>query len=368
MKAIEAMQVELGARSYPIYIGSGILSELGRYLKELPLGKKVLLITNAAVKSLYGAVAQNALQKAGFQVEFGEIGDGEQNKTLATAEQLYELAFSKGLDRKSAVVVLGGGVTGDVGGFFAATYLRGLPFIQVPTTLLAQVDSSVGGKVAVNHPRGKNIIGSFYQPACVLADVDLLRTLPLRELRSGLAEVIKYGVIGSERFFAWLEENMPRLLAGDAEALIYAVRASCRMKAQVVEEDETETGRRAILNYGHTVGHAIETLTGYECYTHGEAVAIGMVVAARLAVFIGLLPAADLKRLERLIGRAGLELEIPTGLTASALITSFYHDKKAGAGRLVFVLPQAMGRVIISDNISEETIRKFFNRCLNSGA
>lgn len=359
---MEIIKVDLGDRSYPIYIGAGIVSELGNCLKKLPVGKNTLLITNSTVRNLYGPDAEKSLKEAGFLVTFGEIGDGEQNKTLATAGRLYDLAFDKGIDRRSPVVVLGGGVTGDVAGFVAATYLRGVPFIQVPTTLLAQVDSSVGGKVAVNHPRGKNIIGVFYQPGFVLADVALLKTLPPRELRSGLAEVIKYGVIWSADFFAWLEENIETLLAGDTEALIRVVQESCRIKAKVVEKDETEGGLRAILNYGHTVGHAVEALTGYGKYTHGEAVGIGMVSAARLAVALGLLNASDLSRIEVLIRRAGLALELPDNLAPKDLINSFYHDKKAAGGRLTFVLPLSIGKVSINKNLSDEIIEKFFNQ------
>jgi len=333
---------------------------LGDCLKKLPVGKNTLLITNGTVRNLYGPDAEKSLKEAGFEVTFGEIGDGEQHKTLATAERLYDLAFDKEIDRKSAVVVLGGGVTGDVGGFVAATYLRGVPFVQVPTTLLAQVDSSVGGKVAVNHPRGKNIIGVFYQPGFVLADVDLLKTLPPRELRSGLAEVIKYGVIWSADFFAWLEENIETLLAGNTEAFIHIVRESCRIKAKVVEKDETEGGLRAILNYGHTVGHAVEALSGYGKYTHGEAVGLGMVSAARLAVSLGLLDASDLGRIEALIRRAGLALELPDYLAAKDLIRCFHHDKKTAGGRLTFILPLSIGRVSINNNLSDDLIEQFF--------
>ncbi|OPY62426.1 MAG: 3-dehydroquinate synthase [Pelotomaculum sp. PtaU1.Bin065] len=359
---MEIIKVDLGARSYPIYIGAGIIKELGNCLKALPVGEKALLITNCTVRSLYGTHAEKSLKEAGFHVAFGVIGDGEQNKTLATAGHLYDLAFDIGLDRKSPVVVLGGGVTGDVAGFVAATYLRGVPFIQVPTTLLAQVDSSVGGKVAVNHPRGKNMIGAFYQPGFVLADVALLKTLPPRELRSGLAEVVKYGVIWSEDFFAWLEENIEALLAGDTEALIHVVRESCRIKAAVVEQDETEGGLRAILNYGHTFGHAVETLTGYGRYTHGEAVGIGMVAAARLAAALGLLSVSALGRIEALIRRAGLALEMPRNLTPKDLVDSFHHDKKAAGGRLAFVLPLSIGKVSVNKDLSAEMIEKHLNQ------
>jgi len=359
---METIIVDLGARSYPIYIGAGIISKLGSYLKSLPVGKNALLVTNRTVRRLHGPDAEKSLTEAGFRVTVGEIGDGEQYKTLATAGCLYDLAFDRGIDRKSPVIVLGGGVTGDVAGFFAATYQRGVPFIQVPTTLLAQVDSSVGGKVAVNHPRGKNIIGVFYQPGFVLADVAVLKTLPPRELRSGLAEVIKYGIIRSGDFFAWLEENIDALLAGDPEALIHVVRESCRIKAKIVEEDETEGGLRAILNYGHTVGHAVEALTGYGIYTHGEAVGIGMVTAARLAVALELLKVSDLGRIEALVRRAGLPLEVPKNLKPKDLVNSFYQDKKATGGRLTFILPLRIGEVLIEKDLSEEQIVEYFSQ------
>lgn len=353
---MDALEVDLGVRSYQIYVGTGIIAAVGNYLKSLPVGKKVLLVTNHTIRRLYGPEVERSLTEGGYQVTVGEIGDGEQYKTLATAGRLYDLAFDRGLDRKSPVVALGGGVTGDVAGFVAATYLRGVPLIQVPTTLLAQVDSSVGGKVAVNHPRGKNIIGVFYQPGFVLADVALLKTLPPRELRSGLAEVIKYGVIWSGEFFTWLEENMEALLAGETEPLLHVVRESCRIKATVVAQDETEGGLRAILNYGHTVGHAVETLTGYGKYTHGEAVGIGMVAAARLAAARGLLPVTDLGRIENLVRRAGLPVEIPEEVAPEGLVESIRHDKKATGGRITFILPRRIGKVFMERSLSAEMI------------
>ncbi|MHB1041514.1 MAG: 3-dehydroquinate synthase [Eubacteriales bacterium] len=356
---MEMIKVDLGTRSYPIYIGSGILTGLGKLLGKLSVGKKVLLVTNSNIRRIYGGMAEQSLAGAGFLVSVGEIGDGEEHKTLATAERLYDQSFTAGLDRTCPVIALGGGVTGDVAGFVAATYMRGVPFIQAPTTLLAQVDSSVGGKVAVNHPAGKNIIGAFYQPRLVLADVTVLRTLPPRELRSGLAEVIKYGVIWDEMFFSWLEENIGALLAGEPDALVYAVRESCRAKALVVEQDETEGGLRAILNYGHTVGHAVEVLTGYGRCTHGEAVGIGMVAAARLAEALELLDRCECARIEALVRGAGLPVEIPGELTTRDLLQCFYHDKKVTGGRLTFVLPERIGKVIIKRDLDEDLLLKF---------
>lgn len=361
---METIKVDLGDRSYPIHIGAGILPELGNYLKKLPVEKKALLVTNPTVNRLYGKTAADSLARAGFQVTVAEMGDGEEYKTLATAEKLYDQAFAAELDRKSPVIALGGGVVGDVAGFVAATYMRGVPFVQVPTTLLAQVDSSVGGKVAVNHPRGKNIIGAFYQPHLVLADINTLKTLPAREVRSGLAEVIKYGVIWSAEFFAWLEENVDALLKGEADALVYAVRESCRIKARVVAEDETEQGLRAILNYGHTVGHAVEALTGYTRYTHGEAVGIGMVAAARLAVALGMLTEPGRARIEALVRRAGLPTALPGDLATEGLLEYIYHDKKVTGGRLTFVLPEGIGRVMIEDDLDKDLLLELFsNAC-----
>ncbi|OPY57862.1 MAG: 3-dehydroquinate synthase [Pelotomaculum sp. PtaU1.Bin035] len=353
---MEIIKVNLGARSYPIYTGAGILQNLGGYMRDLPVGKNVLVITNPTVRHLYCRIVEESLAEAGYCVTVGEIGDGEEFKTLNTAKSLYDLAFDSGIDRSSPVIALGGGVVGDTAGFVAATYLRGVPFIQVPTTLLAQVDSSVGGKVAVNHPRGKNIIGVFYQPRLVLADVSLLKTLPPRELRSGLAEVIKYGVIWSEEFFTWLEGKTGLLLACETDALTRVVRESCRIKANVVEEDETEGGLRAILNYGHTFGHAVEALTGYKKYTHGEAVGIGLVVAARLAESLGFLAAADCTRIESLVSRAGLPREIPENLTPKDIVGCFYHDKKTVGGRLTFILPGRIGKVDIIRDLEEHLI------------
>jgi len=355
---MKTVQVNLGPRSYPIHIGSGLLNGLGNYLKAFNYGKKILLISNPAVFGLYGNLVKESLSGAGFEFVAAEIGDGEEHKTLATAEKLFDLAFSGELDRRCPVVALGGGVVGDVAGFVAATYLRGVPFIQVPTTLLAQVDSSVGGKVAVNHPRGKNIIGAFYQPGLVLADTDTLGTLPVREIRSGLAEVIKYGVIWDADFFTWLEENIEKLLAGDHEALTVAVWESCRIKARVVEEDETEQGLRAILNFGHTVGHAVEALTEYKLYTHGEAVGIGMAAAARLAESLGMFKPADRERVVNLIRRAALPVDIPEGLSTDDMLASFYHDKKVTGGRLTFVLPEGIGRVSVRKDIEEGVLKK----------
>ncbi|MCL2766828.1 MAG: 3-dehydroquinate synthase [Peptococcaceae bacterium] len=354
--------VDLGERSYPIYTGVGLLSQVGNYIENLPIGEKVLVVSNRTVGRLYAEKLMNSLSESGKQAYLVVIEDGEQYKTLDLAQKLYDHAFNFGLDRKSPIIALGGGVVGDLAGFVAATYLRGLPFIQVPTTLLSQVDSSVGGKVAVNHPRGKNIIGSFYQPICVLADIELLQTLPGRELQSGLAEVIKYGVISDAGFFSWLEDNMDQLLAGDQDITSNAIKQSCRIKADIVARDEKESGLREILNFGHTIGHAVETLSGYSRFTHGEAVSIGMVAAARLSVARGLFDAGQMERLIKLLERVNLPLEIPEDLEPADLLSCLYHDKKAVDGKLAFVLPIDLGEIYVEKNVDPSMVIKLLEK------
>lgn len=350
------VNIDLGSRSYNIHIRPGLLNLLAGYMKELDTGRKVLMITNPTLHRLYGAAVKKGLREAGYQVVVGEVPDGEEYKALSQAERLYDLAFTREMDRRCPVLALGGGVMGDLAGFVAATYLRGVPFIQVPTTLLAQVDSSVGGKVAVNHPAGKNIIGAFYQPVAVFTDLNTLVTLDPREIRGGLAEVIKYGVIADGEFFAWLEDNLDRVLAVDMKAMEYIVEKSCRIKAAVVQADETEQGMRAILNFGHTVGHAVEALTGYKVYRHGEAVAIGMAVAAKLAVNTGMMDNAGAVRIESLLARAGLPTAVPGELDNEQILALLRRDKKVIAGSLTFVLPVGVGSVEIIKDVREEDI------------
>lgn len=352
------IDVALGSRSYPIYIAGGLLNNLGAYLSEMPLGKKVLLVTDTNVDSLYGDKVRNLLEQAGFQVAVVRVTAGENAKTLEQAAGLYDTAFNHGLDRTCPVVALGGGVVGDLSGFVAATYMRGVPFVQVPTTLLAQVDSSVGGKVAVNHPRGKNIIGAFYQPKMVLIDVDTLQTLNARELRAGLAEVIKYGIIWDKEFFAWLEENSSRVLHLETAALEYVIETCCKIKVAVVEQDETEQGRRAILNYGHTIGHAIESLSGYGTYLHGEAVAIGMIIEARLARNRNLLTDDEVTRIIQLLSQVQLPVSVPRELTAKDMIKSMYTDKKVTESKLTFALPVSIGYCKVFQGLSESEIEQ----------
>jgi 3-dehydroquinate synthase len=319
-------------------------------------GNRILVITNPTVRALYGGTVQKSLAAAGFVVCEIEIPDGEEFKTLDTVKELYGKALDIGLERGDAVVALGGGVVGDTAGFFAATYKRGVALVQVPTTLLAQVDSSVGGKVGVNHPRGKNLIGAFHQPRFVVADVTTLNTLPVREIRAGLAEIIKYGIIRDVRFFEWLENRLQNLLNLEQTALEHAVSLSCRIKADVVSADEREEGIRAILNYGHTVAHALEAVGCYHHFVHGEAVGVGMVAAARLAVRLGMLSVPEAERIAALVARAGLPVEIPAGMDAEEIISAMFHDKKVVENRLTFVLPEAIGRVRIAHGVPVESI------------
>lgn len=355
------IRVNLGERSYPILIGSSQLPELGNHLVSLSLAPRLFVVTNEVVGKLYGETVIRSLQMAGFDVIYYELPDGEEYKSLESADKLYTRAIEEGLERQGAVIALGGGVIGDLAGFVAATYMRGVPFVQVPTTLLAQVDSSVGGKVAVNHPLGKNMIGCFYQPRLVFADVATLKTLPLREVRAGLAEVIKYGVIWDQSFFEFLEDNLEKILVLDQETLIEVVRRSCAIKAEIVEKDETEQGLRAILNFGHTIGHALEVLTEYRVYKHGEAVAAGMVAAARIAEEKGLCSPDVSERLIGFLERAGLPWRIP--FKAEEIMAVLPRDKKVKMGKIRFVLPVAIGCVVIDSDVSSDVIRSAIEKC-----
>jgi 3-dehydroquinate synthase len=351
------IKVTLPGRVYPIVIERGVLGEIGRWMDTQGLGHKVAVISNPWVAERYGPAVLISLRDAGRAAELLTVPPGEGAKTLAEAERLYmELARLR-LDRRSVVVALGGGVVGDLAGFVAATYLRGIDYVQVPTTLLAQVDASVGGKTAVDLPVGKNLVGAFHQPSLVIADVDTLATLPPRELRAGLAEVIKYGVIADAALFARLEEEADAVLAADPAILIALVQRSCEIKAEVVIADERETGLRAILNFGHTVGHAVEALTGYSTLLHGEAVAIGMVAAARMAVRQRMLAAPAAERLRSLIERYALPTEIPATLSPEAILETMQLDKKTRDGQLQFVLPTRIGAVEIGCAVTETDAR-----------
>ncbi|MCL4439748.1 MAG: 3-dehydroquinate synthase [Firmicutes bacterium] len=353
--SMKTIEVVLGEKSYPIYIGNNILSGIGEFVKRLQTGPKIMVVTNPTVFGLYGQTVLDSLTGAGFEVCMGEIPDGEEYKSLESAKLLYDTAFDNGLDRNSAILALGGGVIGDLAGFVAATYMRGIPFIQVPTTLLAQVDSSVGGKVAVNHPKGKNIIGAFYQPKMVYADINTLNTLPEREFRAGMAEVIKYGVIWDRDFFDFLEQEYLAVIGLAPHQITRVVSTSCSIKARVVEEDETEQNLRAILNFGHTFGHSFEALTGYKKYVHGEAVAIGMISAAGVAVKLGMFSNTEKTRLQNLIRLFGLPEKFG-GLNPVDIVESMYHDKKTLAGKVRYILPETIGRVRIVADVSHSVL------------
>ncbi len=340
----------MGSRSYEIYIGAGILAQAGPWLKELGFSGKVVVITNPLVEQQHGEALTQSLTQAGLTTTILQIPDGEEQKSLETAGKLY-LELGNGLaERATPILAFGGGVIGDLAGFVAATFKRGVPLVQIPTTLLAQVDSSIGGKVAIDHGQLKNEIGAFYQPRLVISDVDTLKTLEPKVLASGLAEVIKYGVIQDKRFFGYLEENMERIKSRDGTVLEEIIFRSAKIKAEVVAEDEADLGRRAILNYGHTVAHALESVSNFEI-AHGEAVAIGMVAAAKIASALGIFNSDGLSRLESLITQAGLPTRLPD-LKVEALTAAMQHDKKVQGGRIRFILPEALGRVTITDKMS----------------
>ena len=350
------ISIDLGQRSYDIAVGSGVLSELGTTARALGLGERVLIISDSNVEPIYGQAARGSLGFAGFTPKTAVIPAGEAGKNLAAVARLYDAAVEAGLDRNSSIVALGGGVVGDIAGFVAATYLRGISYLQVPTTLLAQVDSSVGGKTGVDHPKGKNYIGAFHQPAGVWIDLATLKTLPPREIAAGMAEVIKYGMIWDEALLAEIESALPHLLALDEAALAPVVVACCKIKAEVVSRDERESGLRAILNFGHTAGHALESITGYATYLHGEAISIGMMVACRLAERLAMLDVGVTERLSLVLQRTGLPVAMPT-VDVDALVGLMRKDKKARGGSLNFVLPTRPGQVEMVKNIDEIALR-----------
>ena len=353
---METVRVALGTRAYPIHIGAGVLDDTELYRPHLG-ARRVAVITNPVVAPLYLGRVKAALARADAEAFEVLVEDGEQAKSWASLERVLDGLLSARLGRDGVVVALGGGVVGDLAGFAAAVYQRGIAFIQVPTTLLAQVDSSVGGKTAINHPRGKNMVGAFHQPVAVIADVATLATLPERELRAGVAEVIKHGFALDAALVAWLETNLEALLAREPGALAHAVRTSCELKAQVVAEDERESGRRALLNLGHTFGHAIEAGAGYGAWLHGEAVAAGMVMAAELSVRAGLLGAADAARLRALVLRAGLPARGPA-MTPERYLELMALDKKAARGQIRFVLLERVGRAVIRGDLDERLLRE----------
>lgn len=357
------IDIALGERSYPIYIGANLLERSAELMGKL-LPSDLLIVTNTTVEPLYGQLVAQACQRAGKRVSVLALPDGEQHKTLETASRIFDALVAGRFNRDAALIALGGGVIGDIVGFAAACYQRGIDFIQVPTTLLAQVDSSVGGKTGVNHPGGKNLIGAFHQPRAVIADTATLTTLPPREYRAGLAEVVKYGFIYDVSFLAWLEANASALCARDAASLVYAIRRSCEIKAEVVAQDEREHGLRAILNFGHTFGHAIETAAGYGEWLHGEAVAAGMAIAIDMSRRLGALTHADAERSIRLMHALELPTE-PPRIGAQRALELMGMDKKVLKGQLRLVLLKRLGEADVtaeySRDVLHQTLREHFD-------
>jgi 3-dehydroquinate synthase len=355
----KTVHVQLGARSYDIAIGSGVARELGARCRALELGARCAVITDANVGPRYASAALASLRRAGFEPVVITVPAGETAKSLKNVQRCYDQLAQHRLERKSFVVALGGGVVGDLAGFVAATYLRGVPFVQVPTTLLAQVDSSVGGKVGVNLTAGKNLVGAFYQPRVVLCDLAMLRSLPPREFRAGLAEVIKYGIIYDGNLFTRLERDLTKLLRQEPKTLSDVVARCCEIKAEVVGQDETESGLRAILNFGHTIGHALEAISRYGKYLHGEAISIGQIAAAELSAALMGLPQDDVARITDLFRRAGLPTSVQLNRREQErLFAAMRLDKKVSGGEIKFVLAKKIGDVTWGERVAEDLIRE----------
>jgi 3-dehydroquinate synthase len=352
---VSVLSINLAENSYDIVIERGSIDSLGKRCRSVGLKGVAAVITNPTVAALYGVTVRDSLVAAGFVVAQIEIPDGEEYKNSSTLNHVYDALLAAGVDRSSFIVALGGGVVGDVAGYAAATWLRGIPFVQVPTTLLAQVDSSVGGKTGIDHPKGKNLIGAFYQPSLVLIDVDTLTTLDQRQFRAGLAEVIKYGVTFDRTFFEFIEAHCTAILEMEPDILVQIILQSCQQKARVVELDEKEAGVRAVLNYGHTLGHAFESLSGYRSLVHGEAVAIGMVLAARVSVSKGLCSQDDLIRISTLIVRCGLSVDIPH-FDRQLLLNAVAADKKSKGGTITFICNKGIGMFAMSHHTPEELL------------
>ena len=353
---MRTVQVRLSSDSYQIHIGSGLLEQTIPRLTEIGVSGKLVIITNPVVKKLYGQSLEQTLASNGFEVTTLEVPDGEEHKSLDTAGRLYHELSNAYAERTTPILALGGGVIGDLAGFVAATYQRGVPLVQIPTTLLAQVDSSIGGKVAVNHGQLKNNIGAFYQPRVVITDTGTLKTLDTGEFNNGLAEVIKSAVVRDAEFFAFIEENLDNIKSLDTDALEEVVFRSAKIKAEIVEKDERDLGLRSILNYGHTAGHAIETASDFKT-THGEAVAIGMLVAGRISQRLGIMDKNELSRLQAVIARAGLPTSMPE-LNTERIIEAMRHDKKIAQGKIRFVLPRKIGEVFITDEVSPRLLEE----------
>lgn len=357
---MKRLNVALDERSYPIYIGGGLLRQSALLSSHVP-NKEAMVVSNETVAPLYLDNVMAMLD--GHQAHSVILPDGEKFKTLDVLNTVFSAMLEKRLSRQATIIALGGGVIGDMAGFAAACYQRGVPFIQIPTTLLAQVDSSVGGKTAVNHPLGKNMIGAFYQPRCVIADTDTLSTLDDRQLRAGIAEVIKYGLIRDKAFFEWLENNIENLMSREPEALVYAIERSCQNKAEVVAADEHEHGQRALLNLGHTFGHAIETGMGYGEWLHGEAIAAGTCMAADLSVRLGWISREDARRIEKMFIHVGLPTRGPTCLGVERMLALMAVDKKVQAGRVRLVLLKSIGQAVVTDDFDPRLLAETLDVC-----
>ena len=361
---MEKIKVELGENSYNIFIGENLFDDAAKFVLNSDFSKKILVVTDENIFKIHGKNLREIFSRyedINFEIEV--IPPGETSKIFYEVENLYTCAIESNLDRKSVIMAVGGGVVGDLAGFVAATFLRGVNFIQVPTTLLAQVDSSVGGKTAINHKLGKNLIGAFYQPKAVFIDVATLKTLPLREIKAGLAEVVKYGVICDTKFFEYLEQNIEGILGGNVEDLKHIIKRSCEIKAEVVSRDEKESGLRKILNFGHTIAHAIEEETGYTKYSHGEAVAIGMIGAASISQALGYVDAEKVARLKNLIENFGMYTHAK-GCNVEGVYNALFRDKKVIGGKLNWVLMKDFGKVEIYDNVPEKIIKEALTKII----
>ncbi len=353
---MKTLRVELGDNSYPIIVGTDILNQVGKLLTRHTQSNKVLVVSDTFVQGRYIPIVQQSLESAGFDVRTIEVPAGEGSKSLEQFSRIQDSLVGYQLDRGSTVIALGGGVIGDLAGFSAAVYMRGIPYVQIPTTLQAQVDASVGGKTSINHPKGKNMIGAFHQPKLVLIDVKTLETLPQRDIRAGLSEVIKMGVIRDEPLFERVEANLDAILNLDSATLSEIIACACINKAEIVAKDEKENGLRMVLNYGHTFGHALEAVTHYNRYRHGEAISIGMNCAAQLATNVGMFSETDFQRQRTLFARANLPIAFPVDITPEALCEAMYLDKKTLGGKLRLILPTRIGEVVVRDDIDDQDV------------
>ena len=360
---IKTLHVELKENSYPLLVGVGIFKKIGDILKSHVKSKKILIVTDSFVKDQYASYVSDSLANVGFDVDLIEVPVGEESKSLEQLGRILDSLIAHQLDRSSTLIAIGGGVVGDIGGFAASVYMRGINYIQIPTTLQAQVDASVGGKTAINHPKGKNLIGAFHQPKMVLIDVDTLKTLPRRDIQAGLIEVIKMGVICDKTLFSMVEDELESILDLHTSTLIEVIARACENKADIVAKDEKESRLRMVLNYGHTFGHALEALTHYKRYRHGEAVSIGMNCAAHLAVNLNMFFLTDFERQRSLLNRAKLPTTFPQDISPEAIYDAMSLDKKSLGGKLRLILPVSIGEVVIRDDVTKKEIIHSITQC-----